>query len=650
MNESKATPRGRSGSWHGVSPHVRSEDSAPVGPPDTVPPPSPPVFLGHARHLRLLGYCFFWLPLAAPLPGGGRGGAGAPGGGPAPAATRAGAPAGSVEVVVSTSPEKLTLLTELAEKFNRQKVKVGGKPVYVWTQKTSSGEGADLLVKDWKGTSQRKPAVWSPAASAWGGIVTQRRTAAGKKTPIGDFSPIQVTPLVIAMPKPMAEALGWPNTPIGWADVAALAQDPQGWAKYGHPEWGAFKLGKTDPNISTSGLNATIATDYAAAGKVRDLTVADLDRPEVRAFIQGVEGSVVHYGDTTLAFLNNLYKADRRGAALAYVSAVAVEEKSVIDYNSGDPDGILDPGEKAKKPRVPLVAVYPKEGTLWSDNPYFVLDAPWVTRAQKEGARRFEDYVTKRRQSQLQTLRFGFRPADPAIPLKAPIDAANGLDPRQPQTILPVPGPEVLVKALDVWASTRKTARVLLVLDVSGSMGDPAGVGDTTKLELAQQAVLGSLDDFQDRDEVGLWIFSTNLDGDRDFKELVPMEAIGPNRQRIAQMVRGLSPLQGTGLYDATTESVKAVEKVASADRINAVVLLTDGRNEDDTNDDLDGLVRWLGRRGEARPVRVFAIAYGEDADQGALRKIVDATQGNLYVSADPKDIKKVFRNVVSNF
>ena len=75
-----------------------------------------------------------------------------------------------------------------------------------------------------------------------------------------------------------------------------------------------------------------------------------------------MESAVVHYGDTTLTFLNNLYRADQRGNSFGYASAVAVEEKSVIDYNRGNPDGILDPGEKPASPRVPLVAIYPKEG------------------------------------------------------------------------------------------------------------------------------------------------------------------------------------------------------------------------------------------------------------------------------------------------
>ena len=213
--------------------------------------------------------------------------------------------------------------------------------------------------------------IWSPAASGWAGIVNEEvgRTLA----PAG--RPFMQTPLVIAMPKPMADALGYPAKAIGFADIVALANDPEGWAKYGHPEWGQFKLGKTNPNFSTSGLNFTVAEYYAATGKSRGLTVEDLARPEVADFAKSVEDAVVHYGDITLTFLNNWFRADARGTALTYTSAVAVEEKSIIDYNSGNPDGELSPGETPRKPKVPLVAIYPKEGTLYSDNPFLVLDA-----------------------------------------------------------------------------------------------------------------------------------------------------------------------------------------------------------------------------------------------------------------------------------
>ena len=64
-----------------------------------------------------------------------------------------------------------------------------------------------------------------------------------------------------AMWRPMAEALGWPDKPIGWKTIAELAGDPQGWAKYGHPEWGQFKFGHAHPEKSSTGFSmlATLA-------------------------------------------------------------------------------------------------------------------------------------------------------------------------------------------------------------------------------------------------------------------------------------------------------------------------------------------------------------------------------------------------------
>ena len=50
-------------------------------------------------------------------------------------------------------------------------------------------------------------------------------------------------------------------------------------------------------------------------------------------------------------------------------------------------------GEKPRPPRVPLVAVYPKDGTLFSDSPLFVLNAPWVSQKQQTAAHGFEAFV-----------------------------------------------------------------------------------------------------------------------------------------------------------------------------------------------------------------------------------------------------------------
>ena len=382
-------------------------------------------------------------------------------------------PGDCVVVDLAASPEKITLMTDLARTFNEQENQVGGRCAFARVLRKASGAAATLLSAGWPDPEANgpQPVIWSPAASGWGSIVNQRLADQGQ-APIAPASkPFMLTPLVIAMPQPMAEALGYPEKPLGFKDVTALANDPEGWAKFGHPEWGPFRLGKTNPNFSTSGLNFTVAEYYAATGKSEGLTSEDLARPDVEQFASDVEGAVVHYGDTTLTFLNNWYRADARGTALTYVSAVAVEEKSLLDYNRGDPDGVLDPGEVARPPKVPLVAIYPTEGTLFSDNPLIILDAPWVSPEQQQAAELFRDYVL-RPENQQRVLEFGFRPGNPQVAVGEPIVAANGVDPAQPQAVLEVPEPAVLVEVLDKWAEQRKAARVLLVMDVSGSMGE----------------------------------------------------------------------------------------------------------------------------------------------------------------------------------
>jgi Ca-activated chloride channel family protein len=564
-------------------------------------------------------------------------------------------PGDCVAVDVATSPEKFDLLTDLANRFNHTDAEVGGDCIFVRIQRKASGEGATLVTRDWPrpGVNGPKPVVWSPASSAWGQVVNQRRADQGTSQIVPPGKPIQLTPLVIAMPEPMAEALGWPDTPIGYSDILRLANDPAGWGAYGHPEWGPFRLGKTNPNFSTSALHATIAQYYAATGKTSGLTLEDLNRPDVQDFARGVESAVVHYGDTTLTFLNNLYRADARGTALNYVSAVAVEEKSVIDYNKGDPDGIREPGEKPEPPRVKLVAIYPKEGTLFSDSPYFVLDAPWVSAKERQAAKQFEDFI-QQRANQQRVLRFGFRPGNPQVAMGKPIVAKNGVDPDQPQTTLEQPAPPVMVGLIDQWGQNRKAARVLLVIDVSGSMGDPAGGGRETKLDLAKRAAISALDEFKPEDEVGLWIFSTNISQTEptDFLEVEPIAPIGSQREAIARRIRDLIPTNGTPLYTVTKAADDELLQTFDPGRINAVVLLTDGRNEDDRNNDLQALLRTLRSRNEGneRPVRIFPIAYGADADLGTLQRIAESTNAAVYNASDPKTIEKVFLAVVSNF
>jgi Ca-activated chloride channel family protein len=573
-----------------------------------------------------------------------------------------GDPGDCVVADLSVSPEKVDLLTRLAQDFNESDAEVDGECAFARVQSKSSGGAAQLLTDGWDESQEGpRPVIWSPAASTWGTVLNERLAAQGDAAMTGGFTSFQLTPLVIAMPRPMAEALGWPEEPLGWSDLYALSQDPAGWAAHGHPEWGAFQLGKTNPNFSTSGLSALIAQAYAANGKTEGLSVEDLAKASTVEFAKQIESAVVHYGDTTLTFLNNWYRADQAGNPYRYVSAVAVEEKSVIDYNSGNPDGVLQEGEEPREPRVPLVAIYPEEGTLYSDNPLYVLDADWVDDQEAAAAQRFIEFVQER-DNQERILEYGFRPGNPDVSLGSPIDDSNGVDPEQPQTLLEVPEPEVLTELLDDWQDQRKPARVLLLVDISGSMDETADPETgATKLDLAKQATITALDEFNDDDEVGLWVFSTDLgttdDPEGRYLELVPTGRIGDVREALKNKVRDLLPTNGTPLYAATQLAYE--EQVASYDptRINAVVLLSDGVNDDGDDDDdreqLQDLLDALSDKAEGeqtQAVRVFPISYGDNADVPTLRRIAESSQAALYQSNDPRSINKVFVAVVSNF
>ena len=559
---------------------------------------------------------------------------------------------GCETVTIAASSEKAALMGQIANSYRDSGRTVNGKCYDVVVNSVASGTGEANLAAGWDASlNGTPPDVWTPAASTWVSLLKTDLTAKDKPNLVSAapavLPSVTSTPLVLAMPEPMARALGWPDTPIGWADVLALAKDPQGWASKGHPEWGKFTLGKTNPTISTSGLAATIGTLVAATGTSSDLTTAALQRPEVQQYLKDVESSVIHYGDTTLTYLSNLQRADDAGATLGYLSAVAVEEKSVLDYNAGNPSG--DPATLGNHaaPKVPLVAVYPKEGTLFSDSPYVILNAPWSTADKKAGAQDFLDYLLLPEQQKLFTDAF-FRTADGKA--GDPINSSSAVKADGVTITLNPPAPDVLSEVRSLWAEVRKPARILVVMDVSGSMSADSGSGGKSKLDLAKSAATTALGQLADTDQVGFWVFTTDLPTpDTITAQLVDVGPLAQTRQPITTAIEGLTPLNGTPLYAATRRAAEKMNASSDPNSINAVVVLTDGRNEY-TDNDLNGLVSYLQGSAQENGVRVFTIAYGPDADLDVLKQISEASRAAAYDARDPATIDKVFANVLSNF
>jgi len=189
------------------------------------------------------------------------------------------------------------------------------------------------------------------------------------------------------------------------------------------------------------------------------------------------------------------------------------------------------------------------------------------------------------------------------------------------------------------------------VLDVSGSMGQPAGTEGKTRLDLAKEAATNGLSQLNDTDEIGLWAFTTGMDSPAGYyQELVPIAAKKQSEAEIKSQIAALSPSKATPLYAVTRAASDFMTGSEDEDKINAVVLMTDGQNEYTPDSDLGGLLDKLTRSGQENGVRVFTIAYGEDADLDTLKKISEATRAAAYDARKPESINKVFADVLSNF
>jgi Ca-activated chloride channel family protein len=533
---------------------------------------------------------------------------------PAVPSTGAGSPAGAVQVQLVYGSEKKTWLEEQVRLFQATTpTTAAGKRIVVVARAMGSGEAAQAIA-----SGELQPTVFSPASGAYVTVLNSAWLAKPGRTRAiaSPGAPLVLSPIVIALWKPMAEALGWPGKRLGWADLLKVNADPSGWATHGFPEWGKFKFGHTHPQYSNSGLLAVLATAYAGAGKTRGLTAADVEAPKTQAFIGSVEDTIVHYGKSTGFFADKMLEHGP-----TYLSAAVLYENLIIE-------------SYAKAPAVPLVAIYPVEGSFWSDHPYALLDADWVTPEQREGAEAFLTFL-KARPAQERALALGFRPSDPGIPLAAPIDAAHGVDPRQPQTLLEVPEAPVLEKLLEVWARNKKGADVVLVFDKSGSMnGKP--------LAEAKQGANAFLSVLHDNDDVTVVVFDNHV-----YPPMGPLR-LGTGRATVAQRLAMVSAGGGTALYDATARAYELAVARARKDprRIHALVVMTDGRDEN-SELTLEQLKPRL--QVEGSPVKVFTIAYGDGADQAILESIAATAQG-AAARGSSATIVQVFQDVASFF
>ncbi len=529
-------------------------------------------------------------------------------------------PGQSVTVSIVYGSEKKEWLEPLVEQFNAEGNKTAsGKLIVVESTPMGSIEPVRGILE---GTLQ--PTVWSPASSVYLPLANAEwRKQHGSDLVTGNPNDLVLSPVVIAMWRPMAQALGWPDKALGWADIATLATSEEGWSAYGHPEWGKFKFGHTHPGYSNSGIVSIIAETYAATQKQRGLTETDLEDPQVREFMAAVEKSIIHYGTSTGFFAERMFE---RGPS--YLSAAVVYENLIVAQEAKRLSG--------QSSQIPVVAIYPKEGTFWTNNPYVVLNAPWVTDEQREAAGIFEAFLLDRPQ-QLKALEYGFRPADLSIPLSAPLDSQHGIDITQPKTILEIPDAAVINKIETLWRESKKPVDLMVVMDISGSM-------QGEKITTARASLLEFIKKLDDRDRLGIILFSSEI------STLTPLSPLGEKRQKVLDSVSGIFEQGDTRLYDATLTAYQDLTANGDPNHIRAIVVLSDGEDTASAQS-LDEVMTQInasaGEGGNA--IKIFTIAFGDGADEDILKQIAEPTGGKQYNSS-PENIQKIYDEIATFF
>lgn len=525
--------------------------------------------------------------------------------------------------------EKEKWVEDVTQVFNQANYKIASdKVIQIKAIPMGSGESMKEIIED-----KRQVHITSPASQAFITLYNDKWEEKTGNPLIKETHNLVLSPVIIAMWKPMAEALGWGSfeeiktieegeevvtqqeKQISWYDILTLVNNPEGWGAYNYPHWGSFKFGHTHPEYSNSGLISLLAIAYAGAEKQRGLTLSDIEDPKVQAFLQNIEQSIVHYGRSTGFFGRKMYKAGPE-----YLSAAILYENMVIESY-----------DKKHHLPFPIVAIYPKEGTFWSDHPIGIVEREWLTPEHREAAKIYIDFLLAKAQQE-KAMVYGFRPADPSIALSDKFGKEYGVDPTQPKTKLSVPKANVIYALLDLWKEHKKHANVVLVLDTSGSMKGE-------KIQNARQGAISFLQAMTEKDKVSVISFNSTA-----YWIIQDMTVTADNKQQIKGMIETLYAGGSTALYDSLLTAKDYLNQEEDS-YINAIVLLSDG--EDTASKST--LAEVFPIKVESKYIPIFPIAYGEGADKNTLESIAEHTKTKVY-TGKPQDIIEIFHEISTFF
>jgi ABC-type glycerol-3-phosphate transport system substrate-binding protein len=318
-----------------------------------------------------------------------------PAGLPGPAATTARDDGSDVTIGIAYGTEKERWLKNAVEEFAKTS---DGRHIKVNLIPMGSLEGAHAAL-----SGDQRIDVWSPASAVYKNTFVDDWQAKYGTNPILREEPLALTPMVYVMWDERYQAFLAKYHTVDFDTLNRALHEPGGWSGIGNkPDWGLFKFGHTNPGESNSGIQALLLAGHSYFKQTADLSLKQVTDPAFQAWLGKFEAATDSESNST----GNLMREMVLKGPSTY-DALLVYESVAIDYL-----------KNAQGRWGALHVIYP-EYNSWNDNPYYILDAPWSSDAQRKAAGAFLDFLLSE-PVQKESMTHGFRPANPSVAVRTP--------------------------------------------------------------------------------------------------------------------------------------------------------------------------------------------------------------------------------------
>jgi Ca-activated chloride channel homolog len=535
-------------------------------------------------------------------------------------------PQGDAVLRLAVAPSAAGAVDEAAKRWNQRNTVVYDRCVRVDVAAMDTSRVFAGLSGDWDEAAQgARPQAWLPESTFW-----VNRLAAADNALVGSAAEsVATSPVVLAVPQEAVKPLTTGQSFL-YGDLAELTSAPDGWSRYGKPEWGKFSVAVPDP---ASNAASVLAIQCAIAGaspqRAGPVTVETLTLPAVQQNLtQLAAARPAGMPDTTIDALIALSKVGKvQGAPF---SAVPVTEVDLYRRNLG-----MDGKPQAGKPLYEVAARGPSPA---ADFPFVALSGD---QAQVRAALKFREFLKQTEQQQAFN-RAGLRAAGGvAYPHDAP-----GIRWDSATTSL-VPADATTTQQISAtWTNAADGGQVVTVLvDVSRSMLNNGGDGKS-RINWIKQALHG-MTDRMTAGSLGIWEFSRKLDGDRAYERLVPTSPVAEQRPALHAGIDALTPATGTHLYTSLEAVYRTAINAYAEGKRNRVVVITDGPNDGGLSysQTLERL-RELGQPRGKLPISFVAI--GPDPDRREITELARTTGGTVSALTDAKGVDGALGQLLS--